>query len=221
AGLPARGAGHDDHVHPGLLVVDRAGAHEGEGLVVLGHGAHMVQGLFVGLACEDLPDPGGVQGAHATIPRRRIVARASSLILLRAQTGSQTTSMRTSSTSGSCRSRSRMSPSMNSVAGQPIAVYVSSMATARSSADQASETISPIPTTEIGISGSSTSRSACQSLASTASAGVSAPAAAASRSASSREILFRPPVLASSDVRTTSPIMPPPPNATDSPSAGG
>src|SRR5690242_4274957 len=158
--LPDRVAGHDDHVHPGLLVVDRARGYEGKVLVVLGDGADVVKRLLVGLAREDLPDAGAGERAHATIPRRRIVALASSLIMLRVQTGSQTTSMRTSSTSGSCRSRSRMSPSMNSVAGQPIAVYVSSIATARSSGSQASETISPMPTTDTGISGSSTSWSA-------------------------------------------------------------
>jgi hypothetical protein len=53
---------------------------------------------------------------------------------LRVQTGSQTTSMRTSSTSGSASSRARMSSSMNSIAGQPIEVKVSSRSTVRSCA---------------------------------------------------------------------------------------
>jgi hypothetical protein len=65
-----------------------------------------------------------------------------------------------------------MSSWMKSIAGQPIAVNVSSMSTTPS--EYASDTISPMPTTEIGISGSSTSRRASQSRASTASAGVNA-----------------------------------------------
>src|SRR4029079_4824656 len=116
-GLPDRAARHDDHVNPRLLVVDRAGADEREILVVLGDGADVMQRLLVGLAGEDLPDRAPAH--QATIPRPRMVSRASSRIILRVHTGSQTTSMRRSCTSGSCRSRSRMSSWMKSIAGQP------------------------------------------------------------------------------------------------------
>src|SRR4051812_27358312 len=146
--LPDLAAGDDDHLDPRLLVVDRARGDEREVLVVLGDGADVVQRLLVGLARKDFPDDGipprvihtrvlmgtlGIRPHETTIPSPRIVSRASSRMRPRVHTGSQTTSMRTSSTSGSASRRSRMSSWMNSIAGQPMAVKVSSRSTARSS----------------------------------------------------------------------------------------
>src|SRR6185503_7083168 len=168
--LPDRAPRDDDHLYPRLLVVDRARSDLSQVLVVLADGPDMVQRLLVALAGEDLPDLGrSLSGpvAHATIPRLRMRARASSRIRLRVQTGSHTTSMRTMSTSGSRSSRSRMSSSMNSIAGQPMAVNVSWRSTACSTSLYAIVTMRPKPTTETGISGSSTSRRAVHSRAST------------------------------------------------------
>ena len=62
---------------------------EREVLVGLGDGADVVKRVDVGLAREDLPDR-LAGAAHTTIPRRRIVSRASSRIRSLVQTGSQT-----------------------------------------------------------------------------------------------------------------------------------
>src|SRR5581483_3630728 len=70
--LPDLSPGNQDHVDPRLLVVDRARRHQGQVLVVLGHRAHVVKRLLVGLARKYLPH-GLVLAAHTTIPSRRIV----------------------------------------------------------------------------------------------------------------------------------------------------
>src|SRR4051794_2372349 len=103
-----------------MLVVDGAGGHEREVLVGLADAPDVVQRLVVGRAREHLPD--ARLAGHATIPRRRIVARASARMRSFVHIGSHTTSTSTRSTSGSARTAARMSSSMKSIAGQPIAV---------------------------------------------------------------------------------------------------
>src|SRR5262249_4057702 len=94
-----------------------------EVLVHLGDGADVVEWLLVLHSCEHLPDR-FIGAAHTRIPSSRIVCRAFARSRSLVHTGSHTTSSATSSTAGSASSAWRMSSSMNSIAGHPIAVNV-------------------------------------------------------------------------------------------------
>src|SRR5712692_2702048 len=138
---------HQHHLDPAKLVIDAARKD-------MPHPA-LVKRLS--------PLPGSLRlanfdASHADIPQVRIISMPSSLSRAFVHTGSHTTSICTVTTPGSRSKRSRISSSINSVAGQPIAVKVSLTLTTFPCLDSA--TISPIATTLIGISGSATSRSA-------------------------------------------------------------
>src|SRR5262249_30584830 len=109
-------------------------------LAVVGlDGADLAQWFFVGFAGKDHPDAIGhdMDGAvgrlscgflgrallrHTATPMSRRASRPSSVRRALGQMGSQTTSMSTCVMPGITRRRCRMSDSIISVAGQPMAV---------------------------------------------------------------------------------------------------
>src|SRR5579872_1530996 len=131
---------NDHHLDPAKLVKNATRIHRRQ-FCIVGHDiADLVQRLLVLAPRVDLPDAALIEGipacrcgprrgcsriVHADIPQLRIISMPSSLSRAFVQTGSHTTSMRTSWTPGSCSRRARISSMMNSVAGQPIAVKVS------------------------------------------------------------------------------------------------
>src|SRR5437879_4080280 len=120
-----------------MFIWVRAGVGNEEVVVRRNHGADLVQRIDAGLAGEDvvLVDLGmNPRVAHQTeSPQARSASRPSSLNRADVHGGSQTTSSSTSSMPGSASNRSRMSPMIMSLAGQPIAVNVRLTQTRRSS----------------------------------------------------------------------------------------
>src|SRR5579864_1812725 len=108
----------DDHLNPGVLVVDALGKEHGHLGIIRGDSAHLVEGLVIFAARKD--EPGAMR--HTARPRSFIVLRADRERRRLVHMGSHTTSMSTRSTPGSRSSRARMSSWIISMAGQPIAV---------------------------------------------------------------------------------------------------
>src|SRR5437588_5630481 len=157
------------HLHPAKFIIDAVRIHFGKFYVISHDIANFMEWLFIFAPCVDLPDtvlvesltPGWRAGfgcwvnAHAETPHVRKVSIPSSVKRAFVQTGSQTISISTCSTPGSCNRRARISSMMNSMAGQPMAVKVSLRSTVLSCC--ARSTIIPMSTTLTGSSGSMTS----------------------------------------------------------------
>src|SRR5581483_11408208 len=164
-------ARYQHHLNPRKFVVNAAGIDLCQ-LYIIGHDiADLVQRLVIFAARVNQPDTALIERitprlflcfynciTHADTPQVRIISIPSSLRRAFVHTGSQTTSILTSLTSGSCNRRSRISSMMKSIAGQPIAVKVSLRSTTPSC--WVRSTIRPISTTLMGSSGSITSRKA-------------------------------------------------------------
>src|SRR5258708_37021988 len=122
------------HLHPAKFIIDAVRINLGK-LYIIGHDiANFMERLFIFAPCVDLPDTVLVESlapcwgtlccccvnAHAETPHVRKVSIPSSVKRAFVQTRSQTISISTCSTPGTCNKRARISSMMKSMAGQPM-----------------------------------------------------------------------------------------------------
>src|SRR5260370_30347852 len=126
---------HNHHLHPTEFIIDAACIDLCQFDIIGHHITDLIQRLFIFAPCIDLPDAAFVECLasfwraggcviHAETPQVRSISIPSSLSRALVQTGSQTISIRTSSTPGSWSRRARISSIMKSMAGQSLTVKV-------------------------------------------------------------------------------------------------
>src|ERR1700693_2391923 len=123
----------DCHLAPALFVVGCARVRHREVIVGRNDATHLVQRLGARLAGKDLVlervPTDSLVGGQTARPQDSSASRPASVMRATVQGGSHTTLTLTSVTPASRSSRSRTSSRMNSDAGQPMAVKVSSTST--------------------------------------------------------------------------------------------